>query len=220
MVVFFSDNGGLVSRFDKIPLLALSKQYLYEGDTLLYVASSNAPLRAEKGTVYEGGIREPLIAHWPGRIEGGQLSDALITSVDFYPTFAELAGVPLPQSQEFDGNSLIPLLEGKKANPERAVFWHYPVYHHDYPASAIRKGDWKLIHHLHNDSLSLYNLAEDIGEGKNLRQTLPEKVDELFGLLDQWRMDVGATYPKVNPDFDPDRRKEWARHPDWGVRFP
>ena len=81
LVVFFSDNGGLISRFDRIPLVASSKQHIYQGDTLLYVASSNAPLRAEKGTLYEGGIREPLIAWWPGHLEAGKLSPALVSSL-------------------------------------------------------------------------------------------------------------------------------------------
>jgi len=214
LVVYFSDNGGLVSRFDKIPLLAKSKQQIYQGDTLLYVASSNAPLRAEKGTVYEGGIREPFIAKWPGKIEPGQLSHAIVSSVDFYPTFAELAGIPLPETQEFDGESLIPVMAGKDSDPERAIFWHYPVYHHDFPASVIRQGEWKLIHYLHDNSRRLYNLAEDIGETTDLGKINPEKSDELYELLDQWRAQVGAELPVRNPDFDPKRRYEWGRHPD------
>lgn len=219
LVVFFSDNGGLVSRFDKIPLLANSKQHIYQGDTLLYVASSNAPLRAEKGTVYEGGIREPFIARWPGKIEAGKLSHTLVSSVDFYPTFAELAGLPLPESQTFDGVSLLPALAGQGTNPERAIFWHYPVYHHDSPASVIRKGNWKLIHYLHDNSLMLYNLAEDIGESKNLVNKNPEKAEELISLLNQWREQVKAELPVPNPDFDPQKRYQWDRHPDWGKRF-
>ncbi len=219
LVVYFSDNGGLVSRFDKIPLLAQSKQYIYQGDTLLYVASSNAPLRAEKGTVYEGGIREPFIARWPGTIKGGQLSEAIVSSVDFYPTFAELAGVSLPESQEFDGKSLLPVWEGQEAEKERAIFWHYPVYHHDSPASVIRKGDWKLIHYLHDNTRHLYNLADDLGEINDLSNKHPEKTTELYNLLEQWRTDVGAEMPVPNPDFDPQRRYEWAPHPDWGKRF-
>jgi len=220
LVVYFSDNGGLVSRFDKIPLLAKSKQHLYQGDTLLYVASSNSPLKAEKGTVYEGGIREPFIAWWPGKIEPGQLSDAIVSSVDFYPTFAELAGIDLPETQEFDGISLVPVMEGKVPNPERAIYWHYPVYHHDHPASVIRKGKWKLIHYLHDSRRLLYNLEEDLGETTDLSKQYPDKADELYVLLDQWRKKVNAELPVPNPDFHPGRRYEWARHPDWGVRFP
>ena len=214
LVVYFSDNGGLVSRFDRIPLLANSKQYIYEGDTLLYVASSNHPLRAEKGTIYEGGIREPMIVQWPGKIAGGQVSDAIVTSVDFFPTFAGLAGLDLPSVQVFDGESFLPVLAGEEHDPDRAIFWHYPVYHHDSPASVVRKGDWKLIHYLHNDETFLYNLTDDIGESTDLSRQYPEKTDELHRLLMDWRREVKAELPVPNPDFDPERRYQWGRHPD------
>ena len=214
LVVYFSDNGGLISRFDRIPLLANSKQYIYEGDTLLYVASSNKPLRAEKGTIYEGGIREPMIVQWPGKITRGQVSDAIISSVDFFPTFAGLAGIDLPDKQVFDGESFLNILAGGTQDPDRAIFWHYPVYHHDSPASVIRKGDYKLIHYLHNDTRFLYNLSEDIGETTDLSQLQPEKMDELFQLLEDWRNQVKAELPVPNSDFDPDLRYHWGRHPD------
>lgn len=214
MVVFFSDNGGLVSRFDKIPLLVKDKLPLYEGSNLQYVASSNAPLRAEKGTVFEGGIREPLIVKWPSKIKAGSVSDALISSVDFYPTFMELAGGPSLQHQDLDGQSFVSQLETKPADPERAIFWHYPVYHHDVPASAIRKGDWKLIEYLVDEKVELFNLKEDIGESRDLSQQKPEKTRELLALLSEWRASVGAEFPVPNPDFDPDKREEWGRHPD------
>ncbi len=214
LVVFFSDNGGLISRFDKIPLIEESKQYLYEGDTLLYVASSNAPLRAEKGTVFEGGVREPFIAWWPGHLEAGKVSSALISSVDFLPTFADLAGAELPDEQVFDGISLVDLMEGSEPDPKRAIFWHYPVYHHDEPMSAVRKGKWKLIHNLVNDQRFLYNLENDIGETTNLSQSEHELADEMYQLLEQWRSDCGAEFPVPNPGFIPDGRYEWGKHPD------
>ena len=110
IIIFYSDNGGLIGRFDKIPLLAKDKLGVYENNPLQYIASSNAPLRAEKGTVYEGGIREPLIVKWPGKIEGGSVSDALITSVDFYPTLLEIAGAENPAGPVLDGKSLLPEL--------------------------------------------------------------------------------------------------------------
>ena len=213
LVVFFSDNGGLHSRFDRVPLLAQSKQYIYLGDTLLYVASSNAPLRGEKGTLYEGGIREPFIVQWPGKIEAGKVSNALVSSVDFYPTFTKLAGIPLTEKQVFDGESLLPVLSGHAQEQERAIFWHYPVYHHDRPASAVRKGNWKLIHHLDNNSMLLYNLADDIGETTDLSSTQVEKTEELFDLLELWREEVGAEFPLPNPEFDSTRRFLWGKHP-------
>jgi arylsulfatase A len=214
LVVFFSDNGGLVSRFDRIPLLAESKMHIYAEDTLRYIASSNAPLRAEKGTIYEGGIREPLILWWPGTLEAGQVNKAITSSVDFLPTFAELAGVKLPDEQVFDGISLVDILEGSTPDPERSIFWHYPVYHHDEPASAVRKGKWKLIHNLVKDRHYLYDLENDIGESTDLSRSEPELADELYRLLEQWRRDCGAEFPVSNPGFIPEGRFEWGKHPD------
>lgn len=214
IVFFFSDNGGLKSRYDKIPLLTKSKQSIYEGDSLLYIASSNAPLRAEKGTAYEGGIREPFIVRWPGKVEPGQLSDALISSVDFYPTFVSLAGGKLPEGQVFDGKNIMPEIMGEPGDPQRELFWHYPVYHHDVPKSVIRKGDWKLIENLVDYSVELYNLKSDISESKNLAESNPEKVKELKAKLNTWREDAGAELPIKNPDFDEVNRNIWKAHPD------
>jgi uncharacterized sulfatase len=214
LVVFFSDNGGLVSRFDRIPLIAQSKSSLYEVDTLAYIASSNAPLRAEKGTLYEGGIREPLIMWWPGMLQAGRVSHSVVSSVDFLPTLAQLAGIELPQDQVQDGISLVPVMEGGEVDADRAIFWHYPVYHHDAPASAVRAGKWKLIHRLVDNRLELYDLETDIGEQRDLSNSEPDKTDELFQLLEQWRRSCGAEFPVPNPGFDPDRRHLWGRHPD------
>ena len=214
LVVFFSDNGGLISRFDCIPLLAGPRQYIYEGDTLLYVASSNAPLRAEKGTVYEGGIREPMIVRWPGKLHEGLVSEALVSSVDFLPTFAELAGEELSETQVYDGESLVDVFRENRHDPERAIFWHYPVFHHSVPMSAVRKGDWKLIQNLVNGEVELYNLSEDIGETTDLSEEHVDKVTELTMLLDVWRMDTDAAFPVPNPNFDPEQRQLWVPHPD------
>ena len=214
LVVFFSDNGGLVSRFDRIPLLDDSRQYIYKGDTLLYVASSNAPLRAEKGMVYEGGIREPMIASWPGKLHEGLVSKALVSSVDFLPTFAELAGIELHNTQVYDGKSLVGVFAENRHDPERAIFWHYPVFHHSVPMSAVRKGDWKLIQNLVNGEVELYNLSEDIGEKNDLSEENKDKVTELMTLLDLWRTDTDAEFPEPNPDFNPLQRYKWAPHPD------
>ena len=213
-VVFFSDNGGLVSRFDKIPLHAKSKLHIYEGDTLQYIASSNAPLRAEKGTIYEGGIREPLIVKWPGKITEGSLNSSLVTSVDFYPTFLELAGIKADAQQQLDGESLFEVLTQTKENTDRSIFWHYPVYHHGVPKSVIRKGKYKLIENLVDCSLELYDLSVDVSEEENLASKMPELAAQLHQELQSWQDSVGAEYPIPNPDFDPEKRYEWGRHPD------
>ena len=213
MVIFYSDNGGLIARYDRIPLLAENSLHFYKNSPLKYIATSNAPLRAEKGTVYEGGIREPLIVKWPGKIEPGTESEAIVTSVDFYPTFLELAGLEKSR-QVLDGKSLIPELVENVYDPERAVFWHYPVYHHDVPASAVRKGDWKLIQNLVTGELSLYNLRADISEAMDLSELYPVKKNELKSLLENWQKEVKAEFPKPNPNFDKSRRFEWGIHPD------
>lgn len=214
IVIFFSDNGGLVSRFDKIPLIADSKHEIYEKDSLLYIASSNAPLRGEKGNLYEGGIREPMIVMWPGKIKAGIKNTSVISSVDFYPTFMDLAGISVDRKQKMDGESLKDVWLKNEILYDRPIFWHYPVYHHGVPSSAIRKGDYKLIENLVDHSLELYDLNSDIGETKNLVISMPDKAEELFNELQSWQKSVVAQFPIPNPDFDQDRRYEWGTHPD------
>lgn len=214
--IFFSDNGGLVRRFDEIPLLAKDKLSVYENSPLQYIATSNHPLRGEKGTVFEGGIREPLLVKWPDKIGKGTVSEALISSVDFYPTLLDISGANDSGVQDLDGESFIDILIGDKEQEERAIFWHYPVYHHDVPASAIRKGDWKLIEFFSDNHVELYNLKTDIGESNNLAESMPEKATELLNELEEWRISVKAELPEPNPDFNESRREEWGRHPSRG----
>jgi uncharacterized sulfatase len=227
LVVFFSDNGGQIVN-DAYPgtemhgtpggrmgLLMPSKRSIYEGSPLAYIATSNSPLRGEKGTLYEGGIREPLIVRWPGTIKAKAVCSAPVTSVDLYPTFLELAGVAGPAGQALDGQSLLRALREEPTDSERAIFWHYPVYHHDVPAAAVRKGSWKLIENLETGVVALYHLDSDLSETVDLTGVFPEKARELRALLRQWQSDVGAEFPLPNPDFDPSRRHEWATHPDW-----
>jgi uncharacterized sulfatase len=222
LVVFYSDNGGQISndRYpgveeEKMPLLVPSRNGLYGVDNpLRYIATSNMPLRGEKGNLYEGGIREPLIVSWPGRIKPGTVSRALVSSVDFYPTFLELAGVKKTFNQVLDGESLLPVLLKNEYNPERAIYWHYPVYHHGFPASAIRKGNWKLIENLANGMVELYNLETDISESTDLSKAFSEKTKEFYSLLNDWQKEVKAEFPKSNSWFDASRRFEWGRHPD------
>jgi uncharacterized sulfatase len=169
----------------------------------------------EKGTVYEGGIREPLIVKWPGKIKPGALNSSIVTSVDFYPTFLDLAGIAPDPVQILDGKSLKTIvMEGEEVY-DRAIFWHYPVYHHDVPASAVRKGDYKLIENLVDGSFQLYNLAVDISESENLIDSNPNKFEEMRRILKSWQKDVKAEFPKPNPDFNAAKRHEWGRHPDY-----
>ncbi|WP_047419491.1 sulfatase [Cellulophaga sp. Hel_I_12] len=215
VVVFFSDNGGLVTRYDKIPLIAKEKLHYYEKDTLQYIASSNKPLRAEKGTLFEGGIREPLIVKWPKKIKAASTSDALVSSIDFFPTFIELAKTNLPKNQLIDGQSIVNTLLNKENHTERTLYWHYPVYHHATPASAIRQGDWKLIYFYEDDHEELFNLKVDIGETNDVAKNHPEKKEDLLRSLKNWIKDTEALIPIQNPDFNPEKREVWTRHPNF-----
>jgi uncharacterized sulfatase len=196
ILVFFSDNGGLTRKFDG------------KGVDV----TTNDPLRDEKGTLYEGGIRVPMIVRWTGSIQTGTLCEIPVSSVDFYPTFLDLADQPIPH-QQLDGESLVSLLRQSGGLSRDALYWHYPHYHHSTPASAIRVADWKLIEFFEDGRVELYDLSNDIGESKNLAQEKPDKVKELSTRLDQWRRSVEAALPVPNPDFDPARRDSFGRVP-------
>ena len=215
MVVFFSDNGGLVSRFDKKSVMAKDKQDVHANDPRCCISTVNDPLRNEKGTLFEGGIRVPLIIKWPSEIDQPGQSSSLITGVDFFPTFLDLTGQSWTDNQVLDGESLIPILSGKEQKPDRTIYWHYPVYHHGFPASAGRQGDWKLIENLVNGEKMLFNLVEDLSETQNQINTYPERAADLYKLLSNWRGKVDARFPKENPNFDAEKRYEWGPHPGW-----
>ncbi len=182
MVIFTSDNGGF------------------------YNATSNAPLRANKGAYYEGGIRVPLIVKWPGVAKAGHVSSEPVTSTDFYPTCLAAAGLPSRPNQHMDGRNLQPLLAGGATLGRPAIFWHFPHYNdhpHSVPSGVIRQGPWKLIETFDPEGLELYNLADDLGEQRNLAAAQPARVAELKRALDAWRVEVGAEMMRPNPDHDP-----------------
>ncbi len=213
--IFFSDNGGVDNRFDNIPLLGGESTDVYpDGHPLQYIATTNAPLRAGKGTLYEGGIRVPLIVRWPGKVKPASASEAIVASVDFYPTFLEFAKGKKPGNQVLDGISMFPALTRNKFNPEREVFNHYPVYHHEQPMSAVRKGDWKIVENLVSGEFDLYNLNYDVNEMTDLKYSYPQKLEEMKKVLKKWQEDTRAAMPVPNPEFDPKRRYEWGIHPD------
>jgi len=199
VVVFFSDNGGLRQHYRKIGP----------------VVTTNAPLRDEKGTLYEGGIREPLIVRWPGKVKPGSVCGQVVTSVDFYPTFLDIARADRPGDHILDGESLTPLLADGGKLKRDAVYWHYPVYHHSTPAGAVRQGPWKLIEFFDvgPSRFELYNLKDDIGESNDLWSKMPEKVKELKRKLAAWRKSVNARLPRANPRYDPEKAGRWGRHP-------
>ena len=185
-------------------------------------ATTNHPLRGAKGAFFEGGIRVPTCAAWPAVIKPGTRSDAALTSVDFMPTFAELASAALPTNQPVDGRSFIKVLKGQAALQDRAIFWHYPLYlsgasynkvlpvygtdkmaWRAVPSSVIRKGDFKLIYYYEYDNYKLFNLRYDLSEKNDLAQKMREKAKQLHAELMAWVKDTNAPVPtKANPKFD------------------
>jgi arylsulfatase A-like enzyme len=189
IVVFFSDNGGLSFTSGRTE-----------------PATSNTPLREGKGSLYEGGIRVPLIIRWPGVTKPGNVCDVPVSSVDFYPTILEASGGTLQPNQVVDGLSLVPLLRQQGTWDRQALCWHYPHYNGDRlycgtPCGAVRKGDFKLIEYFEDGKLELYNLKENLGEHHDVSGVLQEKTKELHQLLTTWRREVGALMPSPNAEF-------------------
>ncbi|UCC96448.1 MAG: sulfatase [Phycisphaerales bacterium] len=161
--------------------------------------TSNGPLRAGKSTLYEGGIRVPLVIRYPKVVPAGTTCKTTTSNIDFYPTFRELAGIK-PDSRATDGVSITTLLRNAEAKLKRdTLYWHYPL---DKPhflggrsAGAIRKGHWKLIQFFDTGEKELYSLEDDVGEQNNLASKNPDKVAELLGLLAAWRKQVDAKIP-------------------------
>jgi arylsulfatase A len=186
IVFFFSDNGGYINQFNR------------------KVVTNNYPLRSGKGSLYEGGIREPLIIRWPGVTQPGSVYAEPVCSIDFYPTFLEmtgLAGDPKHNS-DMDGISLAPLLKNPASKLKRQnLYWHYPHYYPTTtPVGAIRQGDWKLLEYFEDNHIELYDLSNDIGEQNNLAEKMPEKAEELRKNLGAWRKAVKAQMPTRSLD--------------------
>lgn len=179
IVILMSDNGGLATS---------------EG-----TPTSNLPLRAGKGWLYEGGIREPMIIRAPGTTKPGSTCDTPVISMDFFPSILELCGLPGRPEQHVDGRSLVPLLKGQPFN-RGPLFWHYPHYGNQggAPSGAVRSGDWKLIEWYEDGTRELFNIREDIGEHHNRAADMPDKVRDLAGQLNAWRHNVGAVMPTEN----------------------
>ena len=198
LVVFTSDNGGLRQIYNK-------------SDDV--IATTNAPLRDEKGSIYEGGIRVPLFMRQPGTVEVG-VTEVPATGTDLYPTFLDVAGVDRAVWPDtLDGVSLLPALKGETL-AERPLYFHYPHYHHGRPAAAVRWGDYKLIRYFDRAEPELYNLRADLGESTDLAATDPERANRLLTELNAWLAEVDAPLPVPNPDFDVARREEWGPRPE------
>lgn len=194
LIVFTSDNGGIDA------------------------VSQLAPLRGEKGSLFEGGTRIPCVMRWKGKIESGSSCATPITSVDYLPTFASLGGAPLPQNQPVDGVDISPLLRGKSIS-ERAIFWHYPMYlsgkgldiamadgqtasWRGFPSTSMRRGNYKMVEFHETDTAALYDLGKDPGEHHDLSRELPGLTAKLRAELDAWQAATKAPVPSLpNPEY-------------------
>ena len=188
VVIFTSDNGGLHVRE-------------WKG---VVKATQNLPLRAGKGYLYEGGTRVPLIVRWPGVVKPGTTRTNAVSSVDYFPTILQIAGVKTATNQIVDGQSILPLLSESDGMKPRDLFWHYPHYPNQggAPGGAIVDGDFKLIEFYEDGHWELYNLREDLGEKNNLAETMPAKAAQLAARLDVWRRNVGAQMMFPNPIWE------------------
>jgi arylsulfatase A-like enzyme len=202
LIVFSSDNGGVGGYASA----GVVKKGANGGIT------DNAPLRGEKGMLYEGGVRVPWIARWTGVIQPGQMSAAPILSVDLHPTLLELTGAPKPEGQPLDGVSLAATLRssGKQSPKRDDLFWHFPGYlgasegsWRTTPASAIRHGDYKLIEFFEDGRLELYDVVKDVGQERDLSKEKPELTKDLHDRLVAWRQSVKAPIPEKKGSSQP-----------------
>jgi arylsulfatase A-like enzyme len=196
LVIFTSDNGGLATA---------------EGSP-----TSNLPLRAGKGYLYEGGIRVPLIVRWPGVVRPGTTTDVPATTLDIAATLLDVSGAKVPSGTVLDGASLRPVLDGTADLPPRDLLWHYPHYSNQggRPGGAIVAGDGprpgaeKLIEHFEDGRIELFDLDADPGERRNLAPERRQRVATLRDRLAAWRGSVAAAMPEPNPHpvdpFGPD----------------
>ena len=187
MILLTSDNGGVG----------------FQGRSLHRI-SGNGGLHGGKGYLYEGGIREPLLVHWPGVTRPGSVCDTPVIGMDFLPTFAGIAGTSaIPQP--CDGLDIGGLLRGSKPLDRETLYWHYPHYSDQggTPSGAIREGDWKLIEFFEDDHVELYNLALDPGEQYDFASSFAPTAQDLRAKLREWRRSMGAAMPRPNPDWEP-----------------
>lgn len=187
VILFMSDNGGLsaVAR---------------GGERHTH----NKPLSSGKGSVHEGGIREPMLVYHPHIETKQKVTDQKVIIEDFFPSILEIAGIDDYKTiQTVDGRSFVPLLKGKSDYEERPLFWHFPnEWGPSGPgigaSSVIRKGDWKLIYYHIDQSFELFNIKDDIGEVNNLFMTAQDRALELAIELSDYLKSVDAQMPSYS----------------------
>ncbi|OGV70952.1 MAG: hypothetical protein A2283_17365 [Lentisphaerae bacterium RIFOXYA12_FULL_48_11] len=204
MVQSVDENvGKIMKKLDELGIADNTIVFFMSDNGGLEAVTSNAPLRAGKGTLYEGGVREPWIVKWPGVVKPGSRCSVPVISTDFFSTITEMAGISGEAARTPDGLSIVPLLKETGTVQREALYWHYPHYHKTNPGGAIRCGDFKLIEYYEDGVIELFDLKNDLGEMTNLAGKMPGKAEELRKKLDDWRKAVGAQMPTPNPDYDP-----------------
>lgn len=218
LFVFFSDNGGNThsngpedAKLTRLPANHPKQAFVrdwrkWAGDEY---PTNNAPLREGKGRIYEGGQRVPLMVRWPGKVEPGTTTDAVVHAIDLYPTVLDALEVEVPTDHIVDGLSILPVLEQSGGLDRRAIFNWFP---HLVPAVSVRSGDYKMIrrwepHARYPDVRELYHLRDDLGETQNLAEAMPGKVKELDALIDEFLEDTGALQPIPNPAYKAEAAK-------------
>ncbi|MFY0651790.1 MAG: sulfatase [Cyclobacteriaceae bacterium] len=200
IVIFYSDNGGWFKSASRF----VDPDYVHQP------LGSNYPLRDGKASIYEGGTRVPLSISWPGQIKAGSMNhQAIVSSVDIYPTLVVLCGIKAKQETQLDGVSIKPALMGKDLERDE-IYCHFPHYipsTGNVPSSYVRKGDWKLIKHYYDNDdqthrYELFNLHTDIGETINLAKVYPNRVEELSLLIEKHLDETGGVEPIANPEYN------------------
>ena len=192
LVIFTSDNGGLAN-----------------GNGQIIAPTNNGPLRDGKSQLYEGGIRVPLIVKWPGVTKPGSTSEAIVSSIDLFPTIMDACGVK--SDAKVDGLNLSPALKGGAVPQRDAIYWHFPHYNGNAgakPGAVIRSGDWKLIEFYETGRRELFNIAKDMRESNNLIEQNADIAKDLQAKLVAWRESVGAKLPTPNPNYSPNEQKD------------
>ena len=180
--------------------------------------TSNAPLRGGKANLFEGGTREPLVVVWPGKVPAGERSDAFVNSVDFYPTFLELAGIDLPDEHVVDGISQVPVWcdTAKAVRDEIFCFFpHYTPATGQLPGASLRVGDWKLIRYFHDNPdqthrYELFNLRDDVGETRNIADQEPARVKNMDGRIEEVLRDTECMVPVKHDAYDQTAKEAYA----------
>ncbi len=186
IIVMTSDNGG-----DSTKMGERAK------------STSNAPLKAGKCWLYEGGIRVPLIVKWPGKVKAGLVSNAKVIGPDHYPTLLEMAGITTKPEQHLDGVSYASVLANQARSSRKAMFWHFPKSDKLVKAcggeggTAVQQGDYKLIDWYGSGKYELYNLKEDLSEAHDLSQLKPEKAQALLKKVRTWRKEMNASLERL-----------------------